>query len=90
MPPMSDRYREMSDTRPLGLGHNVRHVKTFFRNTGPTLAKSHDKEWKKDNCNLTVDSSFSFTWVNEAEVKRHVKEICISKSSVIDELSTRF
>ena len=32
-PPMSDRCREMSDTKPLDLGHNVRHVKEFFRNT---------------------------------------------------------
>ena len=61
----------------------------FYVNVGPTLAKSHDKEWKKDDCNITVDSSFSFTWISEAEVKRHVKEICISKSSAIDELSTR-
>ena len=33
MLPMSDRYRTMSDTRSIGLRHNVRHVKNFFRNT---------------------------------------------------------
>ena len=45
----------------------------FYVNVGPTLAKSHDKEWKKDDCNITVDSSLNFTWVSEIEVKRHVK-----------------
>ena len=33
MLPMSDRYRTMYDTRSIGLRHNVRHVKNFFRNT---------------------------------------------------------
>ena len=37
MPPMSDRHREMSDTKPLDLGHSVRHVKNFFRNTGTVI-----------------------------------------------------
>ena len=43
MLPMSDRYRTMSDTRSIGLRHNVRHVKNFFRNTAyivrPPLSK---------------------------------------------------
>ena len=31
---MSYNYMHMSDIKSLGVGHNVRHVKNFFRNTG--------------------------------------------------------
>ena len=30
---MSYNYMHMSDIKSLGVGHNVRHVKNFFRNT---------------------------------------------------------
>ena len=33
MTQMSYIYMHMSDTKSLGVGHNVRHVKNFFRNT---------------------------------------------------------
>ena len=61
----------------------------YYVNVGPNLAKKHKKEWKKENCKINVETSFSFNWVTETEIKRLIKEICITKSSAIDELSTR-
>ena len=37
MTKMSYIYMHMSDTKSLGVGHNVRHVKNFFRNTGQII-----------------------------------------------------
>ena len=64
-------------------------LNNYYVNVGPNLAKKHKKEWKKEKCTIQVDSSFHFTWVSEREVKTFIKEICITKSSAIDELPTR-
>ena len=64
-------------------------LNNYYVNVGPNLAKKHKKEWKKENCTINVDSSFNFKWVSEREIKTLIKEICITKSSAIDELPTR-
>ena len=64
-------------------------LNNFCANVGPTLAQKHKKVWKKEKCKIRTDSSFSFSWVTEREVKNLVKDICITKSSAIDELNTR-
>ena len=61
----------------------------FHANVGPTLAQKHKKGWNKEKCKIRTASSFSFSWVTERRVKNLVKEICITKSSAIDELNTR-
>ena len=64
-------------------------LNNYYANVGPNLAEKHNNEWVKDKCKINVPSSFTFQWVNEMEVKRLVKEIDITKSSAIDDLSTR-
>ena len=61
----------------------------FYVNVGPSLAKKHDQKWVKENCKINVTASFNFSWVTEFEVKRLVKEICITKSSAIDNINTK-
>ena len=61
----------------------------FYVNTGPSLAQKHKKRWVKEKCKIFTDSSFNFSWVTEREVRELIKEICITKSSAIENLSTR-
>ena len=61
----------------------------FYVNVGPSLAKKHDQKWVKENCKINVTASFNFSWVTEFEVKRLVREICITKSSAIDNINTK-
>ena len=58
-------------------------------NVGPSLAEKYNKELDKKKCDINVTSSFSFSWVSQNEVKRLIKEICITKSSAVDEINTR-
>ena len=64
-------------------------LNNFYVNVGPNLARNHKKEWVKRKCNIAVNSTFNFSWVTEIEVRRLVKDICITKSSALDDLSTR-
>ena len=61
----------------------------FYVNVGPKLAKEFTRNWDKKKCNIETTSTFNFKWVTEGEVKRLIKEICITKSSAIEGLSTR-
>ena len=47
------------------------------------------KKWNEQKCKIDVNSHFNFKWVTVREVNWLVKDICIAKSSAIDELSTR-
>ena len=64
-------------------------LNNFYVNVGPNLAKNHNGTWRKEKCKINVDATFNFSWVSEMEVKRLVKEICITKSSAIENISTR-
>ena len=64
-------------------------LNNFYASVGPTLAQKHKKVWEKEKCKIQTDSSFSFSWVTEREVKNLIKEICLTKSSAIDNLNTR-
>ena len=64
-------------------------LNNYYVNIGPNLAKSHNKQWVKEKCIINVETTFNFTWVTEIEVKRPVKEICITKASAIERLSSR-
>ena len=64
-------------------------LNNYYVNIGPNLAKNHNVEWEKSKCKINVETSFNFSWVSEWEVKRLIKEICITKSSAIENLSTR-
>ena len=61
----------------------------FYVNVGPTLAKNHDKEWEKGKAKIETKATFNFSWVPEAEIKRLVKDICITKSSALEGINTR-
>ena len=60
-----------------------------YVNVGPSLAQKHKKGWVKEKCKIQTNSSFNFKWVTEREVQELIKEICITKSSAIENLSTR-
>ena len=62
----------------------------FYVNVGPSLAQKHTRTWEKENCKMETNSTFNFQWVTEREVQKLVEEICITKSSAIDNLSTRY
>ena len=64
-------------------------LNNFYVNVGPNLAKNHKGTWRKEKCKTNVDSPFNCSWVSEMEVKRLVKKICITKSSAIENISTR-
>ena len=64
-------------------------LNNYYVNVGPNLAKEHSKDWNKKNCKIEVNSQFNFKWITVNEVNRMVKDICIAKSSAVDELSTR-
>ena len=44
-------------------------LNNFYANVGPTLAQKHKKVWTKEKCKIRTDSSFSFSWVTDREVK---------------------
>ena len=67
----------------------AKFLNNYYVNVGPNLAKSHNKQWVKEKCKINVEATFNFTWVTEIEVKRLVKEICITKASAIEGLSSR-
>ena len=56
---------------------------------GPSLASKHSRVWKKEKCKIDANSTFNFKCVTEREIKKLVNEICITKSSAIDDLSSR-
>ena len=61
----------------------------YYVNVGPSLAQKHKKVWEKEKCKIQTNSSFNFKWVSEREVQELIKEICITKSSAVEGLSTR-
>ena len=61
----------------------------YYVNIGPSLAQKHKKDWVKEKCKIQTNSSFNFKWVTEREVQELIKEICITKSSAIENLSMR-
>ena len=64
-------------------------LNNYYVNIGPTLAQNHQKLWDESRCNIETDSAFSFSWINENELKKQIKDIKITKSSAVDGLSTR-
>ena len=64
-------------------------LNSYYVDVGPNLAKEHKKRWDEKTCKIEVESSFNFKWVSLKEVERLVKEICLAKSSAMDELSTK-
>ena len=65
------------------------YLNNYYVNIGPNLAKNHNIEWEKSKYKINVETFFNYSWVTEWEVKRLIKEICITKSSAIEDLSTR-
>ena len=61
----------------------------YYVNVGPTLAKDHKIDWDKAICKIDATTHFSFTWINEQEVRNLVKDINITKSSAREDLSSR-
>ena len=61
----------------------------YYVNVGPTLAKDHKIDWDKAKCKIDATTHFSFTWINEQEVRNLVKDINITKSSAVEDLSSR-
>ena len=61
----------------------------FYVNVGPSLAKNQNEKWEKEKSKIEVTTSFNFIWVQEVEIKRLVKEICITKSSAMEEINSR-
>ena len=64
-------------------------LNNFYASVGPTLAQKHKKVWEKEKCKIQTNSSFSFKWVTEGEVKHLIKEICLTKSAATENLNTR-
>ena len=65
------------------------YLNDYYVNVGPTLAEKHTKKWEEGKCNIETESTFNFKWVTVKEVERLVKDICIAKSSAVDEISTK-
>ena len=61
----------------------------YYVNVGPSLAEKQNLTWDCSKCKINTESNFSLRWITEREVRNHVKDICITKSSAIDEISTR-
>ena len=56
---------------------------------GPQLAENFGNTWSRYKSNIDVDTKFEFDLVSENEVFRIVKDIKLSKSCALDNLSTR-
>ena len=65
------------------------YLNNFYVNVGPNLAKKHTGTWEREKCKTKVDATFNFSWISEMEIKRLVKEICITKSSAVENINTR-
>ena len=61
----------------------------FYVNVGPSLASNHNKKWDKEKAKIETKATFNFSWVPEAEIKRLIKDICITKSSALEGINTR-
>ena len=61
----------------------------FYINVGPSLAQKQKEKWEKEKSKIKTKTTFNFTWVTEMEIKRLVKDICITKSSAMEEINSR-
>ena len=61
----------------------------FYINVGPSLAQKQIKKWDKEKSKIKIEISFSFSWVPEPDMKKLVKDICITKSSAMEEINSR-
>ena len=61
----------------------------FYVNVGPSLVQKHNRKWDEEKSQIKTSTSFNFSWVPEAEIKRLVKDICITKSSAMEEINSR-
>ena len=62
-------------------------LNNYYVNFGPNLDKEHKKRWDRKSCDIDVNSDFNFKWITVKEVERLVKDICITKSSAMNELN---
>ena len=61
----------------------------YYTEAGPNLAKKMNESWEPIDSLKNITSTFSFEFITETLVQKLVSEIKISKSSAIDNLSSR-
>ena len=64
------------------------YMNNYYTNAGPNIAKKMTSDWKRSD-NLSTISVFEFGFIPEACVQRLLSDIEMSKSSIVDSLSTR-
>ena len=65
------------------------YMNKYYTEAGPNLAKKMNSIWEPTEYLRNIDSEFSFEFILERQVAKLVSEIKISKSSAIDNLSSR-
>ena len=64
-------------------------MNSYYINAGPNLAKEFDDTWTENDCNIETTGTFSFKLVTEDQIIKLIKNIDISKSSALENLSSR-
>ena len=65
------------------------YMNNYYTDAGPKLAQMMNDEWEPAECLKNIKTVFCFEFIPEAQVKKLVSEIKTSKSSAIDNLSSR-
>ena len=65
------------------------YMNEYYTDAGPQLAQKMKTPWYPNDCLKNITTSFSFEFVTESLVRKLVSEIKISKSSALDNLSSR-
>ena len=65
------------------------YMNEYYVNAVPNLAKDFDDNLCENDCKISSDNLFCFKFVTEDQVRKLVKNIHISKSSAIENLSSR-
>ena len=65
------------------------YMNTFYISAGPKLTEKFPKIWDESDFKVETDCTFDFDFITEEEVKKLVKNIDLSKSSAVGDLSTR-
>ena len=61
----------------------------YYTEAGPNLAKKMSQPWEPTECLTKITSEFGFEFITENIVRKMISEIKISKSSAIDNLSSK-
>ena len=64
-------------------------MNTYYTEAGPKLATKFDTDWEASQNLKEHTSTFEFEFIPESLVKKLVSDIKISKSSAVDNLSSR-